>query len=82
MTKKRSEYRFVSGKTRGSYSVWRGEQWLGHVTKQVHRHTERGATTTVVSGWRPSDSSGRDLAIEPTREVAAQALWRTRRGQA
>jgi hypothetical protein len=69
-------YRFISGGKRGSYSVWRGETWLGHVTKIVHRHAARGVTTTVVSGWTPSTAKGIDLSSAPNRKAAADALWR------
>lgn len=72
----RSVYRFLSSPKPGNYSVQRGDTWLGHVAKQSYRHTERGRTLTIVSGWLPSDRRGRDLPLEVTRELAAQALWR------
>jgi len=69
-----SQYRFISGGKRGSYSVWRGDAWIGHVTKIVHRH----ALKTVTAGWTPSTTSGLDLSASPTREAAAEALQRSR----
>ena len=75
---KRSVYRFLASAQPGGYSVWRGDHWLGHVTKQVHRVTERGRTTTIVAGWRPSNMSKGELPLVPTREEAAAALWHSR----
>jgi hypothetical protein len=69
-------YRFLSGNKRSSYSVWRGDAWLGHVTKIAHRHSERGMTRTIVGGWTPSTAKGVELAAAPMRAAAAAALWR------
>lgn len=71
-----STYRFIPGGKRGSYSVWRGESWLGHVAKVVHRHTARGVTKMITTGWAPSTAKGVDLASVPSRKAAADALWR------
>ena len=70
-----SVFRFLQSARRSQYSVWRGEEHIGHVTKIVHRVTERGATRTIVSGWTPSTVDRRDLATEATRELAARELW-------
>ena len=75
MTKRGSSgFRFVSSNRRGQYSVWRGDKHLGYVTKIVHRVTERGATRTILAGWRPSTIDGVELALEKTREAAAKVL--------
>ncbi len=71
----RSVFRFLTSARRSQYSVQRGDVPIGHVTKIVHRHTERGVTRTIVAGWTPSTPDGRDLATERTREAAARALW-------
>jgi len=73
----RSAFRFVAGNRSGQYSVWRGDQHLGHVTKIVHRISDRGVTRTISAGWTPSSPYGSDLATELTREAAAKALLRT-----
>ena len=70
-----SAFRFVSSRTDGQYSVWRGDQHLGYVTKVVHRIFDGRTTKTVVGGWTPSTPT-EDLALEKTREAAANALWR------
>jgi hypothetical protein len=71
----RSVFRFLSSNRPGQYSVWRIEQHLGHVTKIVHRISDRGVTRTIVAGWTPSTPDRIDLATAPTREAAAKALW-------
>jgi uncharacterized protein YbdZ (MbtH family) len=68
-------FRFVSSNRSGQYSVWRSEQHLGHVTKVVHRISDRGVTQTIAAGWTPSSPDRIDLAIATTREAAAKALW-------
>jgi hypothetical protein len=70
-----SAFRFVSSRTDGQYSVWRGDQHLGYVTKVVHRIFDGRTTKTVVGGWTPGTPT-EDLAIQKTREAAALALWR------
>ena len=70
-----SVFRFVRSNRRSQYGVWRGEERIGFVTKIVHRHTDRGITRTIVTGWTPSTLNGSDLATERTREAAASALW-------
>ena len=72
-----SPFRFVSSRAQGQYSVWRGDQHIGYVTKVVHRIFDRGMTKTVAAGWTPSTAT-EDLALEKTREAAAQALWKDR----
>lgn len=72
---KRSAFRFVASNRSGQHSVWRVDQHLGHVTKIVHRISDRGVTRTIVSGWTPSTPDRLDLATERTREAAAKALW-------
>jgi hypothetical protein len=75
MTTSTSPFRFLSSRTPGQYSVWRGDQPIGYVTKVVHRIYDRGVTKTVTAGWTPSTIDRADLAIETTREAAAKALW-------
>ena len=67
-------FRFVPSSRTGQYSVWRGDERVGHVTKIVHRVTERGLTRTKF-GWMPSTLGGADLATEGSREAAARVLW-------
>lgn len=76
---KASTFRFVTSNRSGQYSVWRGDDQVGYVTKIVHTVNLRGMTRTVFA-WRPSLVSGTDLAAEKTREAAARALWAARRG--
>ena len=70
-----SPFRFLTSRRQGQYSVRRGEEHIGYVTKIVHRISERGVTRTIIAGWAPSTLSGVDLAIESTREAAARVLW-------
>jgi hypothetical protein len=72
-----SSFRFLTSARRSQYSVWRGDEHLGHVTKIVHRVFDRGVTRTAVSGWVPSTPARTDLAAVPTREEAARVLWAT-----
>lgn len=69
-----SAFRFMRGDRSGSYSVHRGEQWLGHVVREVISVTERGVTRSRTN-WRPSTIDGVDLASKATRGAAARALW-------
>ena len=71
----KSVYRFLSGGRSGCYSVWRGDQHLGYVTRIAHRITDRGVSKTVVAGWTPSTPARTDLTIAATRTAAAKALW-------
>jgi hypothetical protein len=73
-----SPFRFVTSSRAGQYSVWRGDQQLGYVTKIVHTVVDRGLTRTAF-GWRPSTPDRKDLTAEPTREAAARALWTAQR---
>ena len=71
-----SAFRFVRGDRAGSYSVHRGEQFVGHVTHEVLRVQERGVTHARTR-WRPSTlDPAIHLALAPTREAAARALWK------
>jgi len=70
-----SPFRFVTSSKSGQYSVWRGDQHIGYVTKIEHRIFDRGMTKTVTAGWTPS-TAAEDLTLEKTRESAAQALWK------
>jgi hypothetical protein len=73
----RSPFRFVTSSKQGQYGVHRGEEHFGHVTKIVHRITDRGVTRTF-STWMPSTLDRRDLPSAKTREAAARALWTAR----
>lgn len=73
-----SAFRFVTSSKRGQYSVWRGDEHVGYVTKVTHRITDRGVTRTF-SSWIAS-TNGRDLPSEKTRDEAARALWAASRG--
>jgi hypothetical protein len=72
-----SPFRFVSSNRSGQYSVWRGEEQIGYVTKIVHRHV--GLTRSAVA-WTPSTLDRRDLATAKTRPAAARALWIAHQG--
>ena len=72
MKKGSSPFRFVTTRTRGEYGVHRGDDPIGFITKVVHRIGRK----TIHSGWTPSTPGGTVLAIEPTQEAAARALWR------
>lgn len=72
---KRTVFRFVRSNRRSQYSVWRGDERVGFVTKIVHLHTDRGVARTIVAGWMPSTIDGTDLATEKTREAATKTLW-------
>ena len=74
---KSSPFRFVTSSRAGQYSVWRGDEQVGYVTKVVHTVVHRGLTRTKF-GWTPSTPDRRDLATEPTRDAAARALWTAR----
>lgn len=73
-----SVFRFVSSRKRGEYSVHRGDVPLGFVTKVSHRIFDRGVTKVVTSGWTPTTTDRRELAMCKTREDAARALWKDR----
>jgi hypothetical protein len=69
-------FRFLSAGRRGVYSVIRGDAHLGFVERITHRTQGRA----IDAGWRPTTPypAKRELAIEPTREAAAEALWKVR----
>ncbi|HSX23297.1 MAG TPA: hypothetical protein VLE97_11040 [Gaiellaceae bacterium] len=77
MAKSSSPFRFVSSNRTGQYSVWRGDEQVGYITKAVHTLNLRGMTRTVFA-WTPTTADRRDLAVERTREAAARALWTAR----
>lgn len=67
-------YRFVRSSKSGQYSVWRGDQWIGHVERVWHKLPDG---RRISAGWRPSNDA--DFALEPSRAAAAGVLWRKRR---
>lgn len=73
MKKGSSPFRFVTSRTRGEYGVHRGDAHLGFITKVTHRIGKK----TIHTGWTPTTLRGAVLAIEPTQEAAARALWRS-----
>ena len=73
-------YRFVRSSRRGQYSVHRGDEHLGYVTKVVIHHVDRGVARSFVI-WTPSTPSLVDLATAPTRDAAAIALWNAHQGR-
>jgi len=78
---KRSAFRFVAVTTgkRSTYSVWRGEVYLGFVQLRTSRITTHGVTQTFRHGWDPtyvnSYSQRSELPAASTRETAARMLW-------
>lgn len=82
MTRSRSPFRFVPSPKAGHYSVWRGEELIGYVSREIYQI--HGGT--IPSGWRaePIDVGDGALSLtlrrtglrrQTTREAAARALW-------
>jgi hypothetical protein len=74
MTKKSSPFRFVSSSKRGEYSVWRGDEMIGYVSRNVYRLHGK----TYPSGWMPATPGRLELVYAralQTRQDAARVLW-------